>query len=389
MKKLAMSVLNPHAAGIDVGSRSHMVAVDQDPAHVCEFGVYTEDHQKLVKHLQQFGVTTAAMESTGSYWQTLFNALQAAGFEVLLAGSRYIRNIKGKKTDVIDCLWIQKLHSLGLLSGSFLLSDQLQSLRTYYAHRQYLIEQTSRYIQKMQKALRLMNIRLDIVVNDITGKSGRAILEAILKGERDPCRLAALVHQRVRKSPEEIAASLQGQWREDLLFELRSCLSLYDMYEKAIVQCDKKLEQNLSAHAPTRCKKTEASPLPKKQNKHSPAFNVRHLAFAYLNTDPYAIPGISHNTVLCLLSNMGGDIRKFGSAKQFASWLRLVPNNKISGGRLINSHTPKGRNTLALALRQAAWAASAIKKSTLLLLSSNESRTAKAGTPPSPQPPGN
>ena len=349
-----MSVLNPHAAGIDVGSRSHMVAVDQDPAHVWEFGVYTEDHKKLIAHLQQFGVTTIAMESTGSYWQTLFNALQAAGFEVLLVNSRHVKNVKGKKTDVIDCLWIQKLHSLGLLSGSFLLSDQLQSLRTYYAHRQYLVGQMSKYIQKMQKALRLMNIRLDIVVNDLTGKSGRAILEAVLEGERDPHRLAALVHCRVRKSPEEIAASLEGQWREDLLFELRSCLVLYDTYEKAIIGCDKKLEENLSAHAPTGGTEKQ-SPLPaKKQNKHSPTFNVRHLAFAYLKTDLYEIPGISHNTVLCVLSNMGGDIRKFGSAKQFAAWLRLVPNNKISGGRVLSTHTPKGGNTLALALRQAA-----------------------------------
>ncbi len=354
MKKLSMSVLNPHAAGIDVGSRSHMVAVDQDPAHVCEFGVYTEDHKKLVTHLQHFGVTTIAMESTGSYWQTLFNALQAAGFEVLLVNSRHIRNVKGKKTDVVDCLWIQKLHSLGLLSGSFLLSDQLQSLRTYYAHRQYLVGQLSKYINKMQKALRLMNIRLDIVVNDITGKSGRAILEAVLEGERDPHRLASLVHPRVKKSPEEITASLEGQWREDLLFELRSCLSLYDTYEKAIAECDRKLEANLSAHAPGGgTEKAPAVPA-KKQNKHSPAFNVRHLALAYLNTDLYDIPGISHNTVLCVLSNMGSDIRKFGSAKQFASWLRLVPNNKISGGRVLSSHTPKGGNTLALALRQAA-----------------------------------
>jgi transposase len=355
MKKLSMNVLNPHAAGIDVGSRSHMVAVDQDPAHVCEFGVYTGDHKKLVAHLQQFGVTTIAMESTGSYWQTLFNALQAAGFEVLLVNSRHVKNVKGKKTDVVDCLWIQKLHSLGLLSGSFLLSDQLQSLRTYYAHRQYLIAQASRYIQKMQKALRLMNLRLDVVLNDITGKSGRAILDALLKGERDPQHLASLVHHRVKKSPEEIAASLTGHWREDLLFELRSCLALYDTYEKAIVQCDKKLEENLSAHAPTGCTEERVPQLPaKKQNKHSPTFNVRHLALAYLKTDLYAIPGISHNTVLCLLSNMGGDIRKFGSAKQFACWLRLVPNNKISGGRTISSQTPKGHSTLALALRQAA-----------------------------------
>ena len=152
-----MKIINVHAAGIDIGSRFHMVAIDQNHEHVQKFGVYTDDHEKLIRYLGEHGVTTVAMESTGSYWQTLFNALQKAGFEVLLVNSGHIKNVKGKKTDVIDCMWIQKLHSLGLLSGSFLLSDHLQTLRTYYVHRQYLIEQVSKYINKMQKALRLMN----------------------------------------------------------------------------------------------------------------------------------------------------------------------------------------------------------------------------------------
>src|SRR5580704_11834838 len=225
MKELSMKIVNDRAAGVDVGSRSHMVAVDQKAAHVKEFGVYTSDHELLVKYLQENRILTVAMESTGSYWQTLFTALQKAGFEVVLVNARYIKNVKGKKTDVVDCLWIQKLHSLGLLSGSFILSDHLQQLRTYFSHRQHLIEQTSKYTNKMQKALRLMNIRLDIALNDIAGKSGMAIIKAILAGERDPHHLAALVSNRTKKSREEIAVSLHGQWRPDLLFELQACLS--------------------------------------------------------------------------------------------------------------------------------------------------------------------
>lgn len=181
-----LPVINSQAAGIDIGSREHWVAIDQNKENVRSFGVYTQDHQLLIDHLRQHGITTIAMESTGSYWQTLFNALQQAGFDVLLVGGSQTKNVKGRKTDVIDCLWIQKLHSLGLLSGSFLLSDTLQEFRTYYYHRQHLIEQLATYTHKMQKALRLMNVRLDVAIRDITGKSGLAIMEAILAGNHDP-----------------------------------------------------------------------------------------------------------------------------------------------------------------------------------------------------------
>ncbi len=352
-----MQVVNPASAGIDVGSRMHMVAVDQNIENVRRFGVYTIDHQALIAYLQEHNITTIAMESTGSYWQTLFDALQKAGFEVLLVNGAHIKNVKGKKTDVLDCLWIQKLHSLGLLQGSFLLNDYIQTLRTYYMHRQYLIRQASKYINKMQKAFRLMNIRLDVVINDITGQSGRAILDAILKGERDPLKLACLTNNLVKKSKEEIALALQGHWRDDLLFEISSYLSLYDTYEQAINVCDKKMEFVLTEHKSADADVANNASMKivkKKKNKYSPKFNVRHLAFAHLKTDLFEIPGISHNTVLCILSNLGNDIKKFKTAKQFASWLRLVPNNKVSGGRIISSRTPKGKNVIATALRQAA-----------------------------------
>lgn len=356
---MTLQVINPNCAGIDVGSRSHFVAVDQESANVKEFGVYTKDHNLMIAYLRSAGVTSIAMESTGTYWQTLFNALQTSGFEVMLVNGTQTKNVKGKKTDVLDCIWIQKLHSLGLLSGSFLLSEYLQQLRTYYAHRHYLIEQTSKYTNKMQKALRIMNVRLDIALNDITGQSGMAIIDAILAGQRDPNQLAGLVSGRIRKSKEEIADSLHGQWRPDILFELQSCLSLYRIYEKAILECDRQIEAGLVANKPINDSSEPDAKLiitgPAKQpKKRSPTFNVRQIAFSYFKTDLFEIPGVSHTTVLCLLTNMGTDISKFTCAKQFASWLRLVPDNKISGGKIIRRRTPIGKNQIAHSLRQAA-----------------------------------
>lgn len=357
MEKLSMEVVNAHAAGIDIGSRFHMVAVNQNPADVKEFGVYTADYEAMVLWLKQQGVTTIAMESTGSYWQTLFSALQVAGFEVLLVSGQHTRNIKGKKTDVQDCVWIQRLHSLGLLSGSFLPAEHVQQLKTYYYHRQHLIEQMSKYTNKLQKAFRLMNIRLDVVLNDITGQSGQAIMDAILAKERDPERLAALVSKRVRKSRQEIAKSLQGNWREDLLFEVKECLFLYRLYEKKLKECDKHLEKvfgPMQVHQVNEPIPAQAS-VRKGRSKHSTSFDIQSIACKHYGVDLFAIPSISYNTVLCLMSHISRqDMAKFASVKHFTSWLRLAPNNKKTGGKVISSRTPKGKSKIALALRQAA-----------------------------------
>ena len=360
MKKqeLSLQVINEHAAGIDIGSRFHMVAIDQLKENVRQFGVYTKDHEQLIDYLHNAGVTSIAMESTGNYWQTLFSVLQEAGFEVLLVSGSQTKNVKGRKTDVIDCMWIQKLHSLGLLSGSFLLSNAIQELRTYYHHRLHLIEQASMYVQKMQKSLRLMNIRLDIVIRDVVGKSGLNIVEAILAGNRDPKHLSTLVDIRVKKSQQEIADALQGSWQEELLFELRSSLNFYKVYEKALLECDKQIENKLVSYIPQNTLDPQEEKMlkesSKKNRKHAPALNVSRLAYQYFHTDLFAISGISHTTVLCLMTNMGHDLHKFSSAKSFASWLRLVPNNKISGGYIISNKTPSGKNLIATALRQAA-----------------------------------
>jgi len=357
-KKLSLQVVNLHAAGIDVGSRSHVVAVDQNKENVRSFGVYTKDHELLISHLTDHGITSVAMESTGTYWQTLFNALQRAGFEVMLVAGSQTKNVQGRKTDVIDSIWIQKLHSLGLLTGSFLLSDVLQELRTYFNHRQHLIEQIARYTVKMQKTLRLMNIRLDIAIRDVTGRSGITIIEAILAGDRDPSHLASLVDIRTKRAKEEIASSLHGSWREEFLFELKAYLNFYKFYNQALVECDSTIEQLLIKYTPNLPVTQEQEKILKgynrKKTKNAPEFNVSKIAFQYFKTDLFAIPGISHNTVLCLMTNLGNDIIKFPSAKAFASWLRLVPNNKITGGRIISSRSKPGKNYIATALRNAA-----------------------------------
>ena len=356
MKDLSMQIINVRSAGIDVGSRFHLVAVDQRSENVRQFGVYSEDQQAMIEWLRLHQIQSIAMESTGNYWQTLFDALQRAGFEVQLVNGNQIKNVKGKKTDVLDCLWIQKLHSLGLLNGSFLPAAEIQSLRTYHRHRIHLIEQCSRYINKMQKAMRLMNIRLDVVLNDVMGQSGRLIIEVILAGERNPDKLASLANYRVKKSREEIAKALIGNWRNDLLFELRRCLTLHDVYCHEIKECDHQLEiaiKSLLPHseAETSFKYAKAT---KQRNKYKPEFDIERFSWQYYGVNLMEIQGIGNGTILSFLTQVGDRMDHFPSSKHFCSWLRLAPNNKITGGKITSSRTPKGKNQLSLALRQAA-----------------------------------
>lgn len=354
MKKISMEIINHAAAGIDVGSKSHMVAVGQDPAtDVREYGVYTCNHAELILWLKERKVKTIAMESTGSYWQTLFKALQCAGFEVILVNGKQIKNVKGK-TDVMDSIWIQKLHSLGLLTGSFLPSEHVDRLRTLHRHRIWLVGELSKLTNKMQKSLRLMNIRLDVAINDIMGKSGRKIIEAILNGERDGTTLVGLASSRLRKTKEEIAKSLQGNWDNELLYELEDCYNLYKYIEVKKAECDTKLEALLCEITVSDDKLQEVKLSKKQRGKNHIGFDLIRLSYYYYGVDLFAIEGVSYNTIMTLISEIGTDIIKFKTHKQFVKWLRLAPNNKISGGKLISSRTPKGKNLLALAFRNAA-----------------------------------
>ncbi|WP_299762761.1 IS110 family transposase [uncultured Pontibacter sp.] len=359
-KNLPMEIVNPHAAGIDVGSRSHFVAVGQGADQVREFGVYESDLLQLAQWLHAHHITTVAMESTGTYWQNLFAALQGAGLEVLLCNGKFTKNIKGRKTDVQDCQWIQRLHSLGLLTGSFLPDQATEELRTYCRHRTSLLETAAVTTQKMQKYLRLLNLRLDVVVRDITGQTGMAIIEAVCQGETDPEKLACFRHGNCRKSKEEIARALCGNGRRDLLFALTQELELYKVLQAKIAACDVAIEQLLieQVEADEERRQLKADPKPyKRVNKNAPQqMDLNQLSFQYFGgVDLLQIEGVSHSTVLALMSEVGAEgIKKFPTAKQFSNWLRLCPNTKVSGGRVLSSHIPKGSNRLKIALRNAA-----------------------------------
>lgn len=368
-KKLALDVVNPQAAGIDVGSRSHYVAIGQTDEDVKEFGVYNEDLQALTKWLVDNEIKTVAMESTGTYWQSLFATLQSAGLEVLLCNGKFTKNIKGKKTDVQDCQWIQKLHTLGLLSGSFLPDEATEHLRTYCRHRTNLLEQAADTSRKMQKYLRLLNLRLDVVVKDITGLTGLSIIDAVCKGEVIPENLSALRHGNCKKSEKEIARALQSNGRKDLLFALTQEYQLYQLFQRKITECDKQIKLLLHEQISKDENKKQHhidKKVYKRINKNTPDININLLSYQYFEgIDLLTIEGVSHSTVLTLMSEVGQGIHKFKTAKQFASWLRLAPNNKNSGGRILSNKIPKGSNRLKIALRQAANAVGNLKDTAL------------------------
>jgi transposase len=361
-----MPVLNPHAAGIDVGSRSHFLAVGQKPEDVFEFSVNTSGHDRAIALLREYQITTVAMESTGSYWQTLFCVLQEAGFSVLLVPGNQTTNVRAK-TDVKDCQWIQKLHSLGMLTGSFLPDAMTLRLRTITRHRQSLVAAVASYTLKVQKCLRMMNIRLDIAIRDTAGKSGRAIIGSILAGERSAPVLASLADPRVKKSQKELTELLNGQWNDELLYELKDCYELMELHEARIAACDQQIEKLLSQLVAMEPVEREAKTQPEDQpqppvklvkkqtkGKHRCDADLSRHCYDILGTDIFAIPGIGSGAALSFISEMGTGIFKFDTAKRFSSWLRLTPNNRISGGKVLSSRTEKSRNILTKALRDAA-----------------------------------
>lgn len=357
-KMISMPEVNPHAAGIDIGSRSHFVSVSQD--NVAEFGVFTTDLQSIAEHLHAHGVKTVAMESTGFYWQWLFVTLQESGFEVFLVNARDLKNVKGHKTDVIDCRWLQLMHSIGLLTNSFQPDPVTHCLRTYVRHRKSLLEYASRYVSKMNKTLVLMNIQLSRVMSDITGESGLRVIEAILSGVRDPEQLERLISTRCKCDRQDMRKALQGNWRQDYLFELKECHDLYQCYQAKITSVDKEIERLMEEHAKEMRKATGGvagqCPRHKHSHKNDPDFKVEQFAFELTGgVDLLAIDGIGLTTVLTMMSETGLDLAgKFPTAKHFASWLGFTPNQRISGGKQLSSKTGRKTNPLAKAIRDAA-----------------------------------
>jgi len=369
-KNVKMEVINPNAAGIDIGSRSHFVAVGQGSDDVREFGVYNEDLKAIADWLQENEIETIAMESTGTYWQSLFAVLQAEGLQVILCNGKFTKNIKGKKSDVQDCQWIQKLHTMGLLSGSFLPDEATEQLRTYCRHRANLIDQAADTARKMQKYLRLLNLRLDVVVNDICGLTGLKIIEAICKGEINPEKLASFRNGNCKKSEDEIAKALQTNGRNDYLFTLNHEYQMYLNLQSKITECDKEIEKMLNQQINNDDNKKQHhidKKTHKRINKNTPKnIDINLLSYQYFEgVDLLAIEGVSYSTVLTLMSEVGHGIHKFEIAKQFASWLRLSPNNKISGGKVLSNKIPKGSNRLKIALRNAANAIGNLKDTAL------------------------
>lgn len=371
-KTVAMEIINPDAAGIDIGSRSHWVSVGQSDTEIKEFGVYNENLREISAWLNENEIKTVAMESTGTYWQALYAHLQADGFDVILCNGKFTKNIKGRKTDIQDCAWIQQLHSLGLLTGSFLPDEVTEQIRTYCRHCTGLIENAADVARKIQKYLRLLNLRLDVVVDDIYGLTGIAIIEAICKGETSPEKLAELRHGNCRKSETEIAKALQTNGRKDYLFALNQELEMHHVYQSKITQCDVEIEKMLSQVINSSDDKKQhfiEKKSHKRVNKNTPKnLDLNLIGYQYCEgVDLLAIEGFSFSTLLTLMSEISLEgIKKFGTAKQFASFLRLTPNNKKTGGKIISSQIQKGSNRMKIALRNAANAIGNLKESTPL-----------------------
>jgi len=367
-KQMSLEVVNPNAAGIDVGSRSHWAAIGQDAQDVREFGVYSEDHQALCEWFVQNKITSIAMESTGTYWQNLFSSLVAHGFDVILVNGKQTKNIKGKKTDIKDCQWIQKLHSLGLLSSSFLPDSTTDVVRTYSRHRQNLVKQSARTVLKVQKYLRLMNMRLDVVVKDVVGLTGTKIISDFIAGERSGEKLAKNRHYNCRKPEEEIAKALQYNGRDDYMFALKHEWETYFHIQKQIQEVDlqiKKLLEDIIDKDDNKKQHIASKKTHKRKNKNTiQGTDMNQISYQYFEgVDLMEIEGVNDATIMTIISEIGLEgIKKFESAKQFTAWLRLAPNNKISGGKVLSHHLPKGSSRLKIAFRNAANAIGNLKE---------------------------
>lgn len=362
--------INPYVAGIDIGSRSHFVAApiscdanDDMEIEVREFSSFTPDLEALANWLAACGVTSVAMESTGTYWIPLYELLESRGFDVNLVDARHVKNVTGRKTDVEDCQWIQHLHACGLLSPAFRPADKILPLRSYTRQRGTLVEESATWICRMQKALTQMNLHLSNVLADITGLTGMRIIRAILDGERNPKKLAEFRDCRCRQPIEVIEKSLTGNYRPEHLFSLKQAVESFDFYQRQILDCDGKIEQALRELNPDPLFRlpTDPSDLPcqkprtyKARGSNTLYFDPHAHLVSILGVDITKIPGIEANLAVKILSEIGTDMSRWPTVKQFTSWLGLSPNNKVSGGKQLSSHTRRSDNKAARLFRMAA-----------------------------------
>lgn len=352
------SVIHPHAAGIDIGATFHIVAVspDCDPTPVRRFEAFTTDLHNLSRWLQEIGVTSVAMESTGVYWIPVFEILESDGFEVILVNAREVKQVPGRKTDYNDAQWLQKLHQFGLLKASFRPAEHIASLRAYLRHRERLIEYAAAHIQHMQKACMQMNLHLHHVVSDITGATGRKIIRQVIDGERSPAKLAAFRDVRCKASEQTITAALSGNYRDEHVFALKQAFELWEFYEERIRECDVRIEEAMDRL--NHKKAAPDVPLPKARHRtkqhHEPDFPVRTALYTLTSVDLTQITGFGPYTALRLIGECGTDMAKWPTEKHFASWLSLSPGNRKSGGKILSSRTGRSRNRAATLLRIAA-----------------------------------
>jgi transposase len=355
-----LRVVNGHAAGIDIGSRSHWVCVGVGVAKeadvIREFAAYTEGLHEIVAYLRQHGVTTVAMESTGVYWIPLYELLEANGFEVLLVDPSYTKQVKGRpKTDRLDCQWIYRLHSVGLLAAAFRPDEKTCQLRSYLRQRANVIRYGGQHIQQLEKALEQMNLKLTETISDVTGQTGQDIIRAILRGVRDPVKLAEYRNPRIKASAEQLAAALTGSYRDEHLFALKQAYEAWQFYQQQLAQVEEQIRLQLE-----RMKRDRALPPLKPRPRtcgrqpNEPNFDVRAALYYVVGIDLTEIEGLGALTALVIVSEIGTDLSKFATVQHFCSWLGLCPQVKKTGGRVQSSRTRPGVNRAAVAFRLAA-----------------------------------
>src|SRR2546421_254163 len=357
---LSLTVLHPDAAGIDIGNESHYAAVppSRDSQPVRRFGCTTAELKAMAAWLRHCRIRTVAMQSTGVYWVAVYDILEQTGFEVFLVNARDTKNLPGRKSDVQESQWLMKLHTYGLLRNSFRPSQQIRTMRTYWRQRNDLVQSAGRHIQRMQKALTQMNIQLANVLSDVSGTTGQAIITAILRGERDPHKLAELRDPHVKASEEQIAQSLEGNWQPDLLFVLKQEQDGYEFCQKQMAECDRQLAQYLQQ----REDRSQGAPLPeekrkerlKKKKGNKPQFDLREGLFHLTGTDLTRIDSIDVMTAMTIISEAGWDMSKWKTEDHFVSWLRLCPDNRISGNKVIGKGRLPTKNPITIALKMAA-----------------------------------
>lgn len=355
-----LAQLNINAAGIDIGAQLHYVAVpngrDPEGQDVRHFSTFTADLHKLADWLRECKIDTVAMESTGVYWIPVFEILDSQGFDVRLVNPRNIKNAPGRKTDVLDCQWIQQLHTYGLLQSAFRPENQICELRAYLRQRGMLVSYASHHIQHMQKALEQMNIKLSQVISDITGVTGMKIIRAIISGERNPVKLASMRNERCNNSETIIAKALEGNWRSEHIFALKQAVELYDFYKKQIIECESHIQRHLESFDD----RSNGTPLEKPpRNSHGSSnkfnFDARRYLHRITGVDVTRIEGIEAPSALNIIGEIGIDMTPWPTEKHFTSWLGLCPGSKISGGKVLSSKTKPSANRAAHAFRLAAY----------------------------------